>query len=1276
MEEINGAGGLREYIKQQRLSNSLQMEASSARGLLGLSENKRSGFWSTLTNSKNMEQTFQKLMREPVRLGPFSATIKGLATGFTALGPLVASVGGGLAAMAATIGGALTSALSIGIGGIMGFGQGLLGLYGVIQPITKEFHDVSLVTDAYARAVQKYGAGSKQATKAQEQMNNTLKAVSPTARTAYKDLAQIQTVFAQMTASARPALDKLLASAMGTFKTLARPFAQNTVSATKMFSGGMIGFLDRLKAEEKGGKGFLAATFQNANAAIQPLIGGVSNLLFAVGNIGAAASRELPKLARGFQSLTGRFFNSTKDKNGLNGLMDSLYKDFQSVGRTIVSVTKLLADFFNAGRSAGRGIFDSLTSTFDRWDRFINSNPQAMSNFFNHAVEGFKTLGSIIGIVGRSFVWFTNLTGPIARAFIKPIEKIAELVNWLLKLPGVIQTVQILLMSLAGMWVADKIMTWVSAIKLIPGALRAAATAMAVFTAENQALFLGGRIESQAVGGLQALFAGSGAFKGAMKGAAGAAESTGVGVAESAGIGATTAAAENAASKLIIVGDTAAATTAEVAGTATALEGLGVTLATLTGPVGLTVAGVTALGVAFATAKTHNNDWNKELNAINAKIPAMTNGIQDMEQAYASYASSVSAAAAADKAYANSPTKQNLIAKNEADATRYQNWGQYVNKQHTWRLQNQKDAATAKGNVTNAERDYATAAREGDTGAHLEGLRVRADQARAAYQHLLDTQKAFNDFSRKRVDLGLGGFDNGKLYDSLASIRSKLNNDKLTMKIATTVQTPEDMARVSQDIQAALSKHVKPSVIASVIARSHGLNDLLKNLDKLAGKNNVPTTIPVNVTGNAHSQLVNISNTLANMPTSKTISVNTTETTTRHTVNSAEGYMPAASGYMQQTAAASAGRRPMRRAMGKFNEPTFLVGEENRTEYVIATNPAYRSQNRMYLASAAHELGMDVMPAASGYSPKEIAFGKNVAKQWNKAHPNHPHSWRYFVDKQRNRVAAAAKKHQDDMNRAEALGFADTPAGMSKAEKAKRKRLTTLLRRERDYKTTKNPSATRQNHHNDDVNEIRSIRAWIKNSVHIMSKADSTRYKVLNTELGTYDSRMSLAEKMGDTDAFNAAQKAQEKDILELLKKDSRALKGARTADAKAQITAEIANLNEKLYDNRNRSIGGIAGALAQGQIDQLNSQLLSAQNEATINSMFGTTVGGLGDLIASGGPRMSLKGGSGLAEGGVNIHINTLTAHDPRHEELIRNTVVGALSNQGGVQASSMSVG
>lgn len=51
-------------------------------------------------------------------------------------------------------------------------------------------------------------------------------------------------------------------------------------------------------------------------------------------------------------------------------------------------------------------------------------------------------------------------------------------------------------------------------------------------------------------------------------------------------------------------------------------------------------------------------------------------------------------------------------------------------------------------------------------------------------------------------------------------------------------------------------------------------------------------------------------------------------------------------------------RGPSDHSGGRFSRPTYLVGEENRPEFVIATNPAYREANIGYLRQAAAALGV------------------------------------------------------------------------------------------------------------------------------------------------------------------------------------------------------------------------------------------------------------------------------------------------------------------------------
>lgn len=1321
MEEINGAGGLREYIKQQRLSNSLQMEASSARGLLGLTENKRSGIWATLTNSKNMQQTIAKLMREPVKLGPFTATVKGLTVGFTALGPIVASLIGGLSAMAATVGGALTSAFTLGVGGAIGFGQSLLGVSMIVGPYLDQVDQASKATDHYAQAVAKYGKDSKQATKAQEQMNNVLKSMSPTARAAFKDLQQAQTVFASMTKASRPALDRALAGATSTFKQLAPNFAGESMAATRNLSGGLVQFFARLRQEERGGKGFLAETFHNANMSMTPLLRGMGSLTLALGNIGAAASRNLPKLTQSFSRLMEGFLGKTSDKNSLNRSMDGLYKDFTTVGKSIFSATRLLKDFFNAGRSTGRGLFESLTSTFDRWDRFIKSTTgQAkLQSFFTQAGQGFKTIGSVIGVAVRGFVLITQVLSPFAHAARVLADAFTGIISKMQSMRNGVTMLQSSLVGLAAGWGTYKALMFLETIAKLPGAFRAAAAAMSQFAASKAAADLGGFTRL----GMQA-GKGRAAFGAAMSGEAvalSAAQGSAAGAAiEQAGVKAATSARQ-----LSLFGGAAASAATATAGAEVAAGGLAAAIAGAALPIALAVGVVGALAYGLINMKSKADEADESIRKLHESLKdneqQSIQNTQNLASAYQNLGTNIQSARDAKAAFDANPSPQNRTALDEATGRVISD---RIDVRNTTKdeVTNWREALNKKGGINetlrNLEDKLVPRTRRGGGGRGSIGRTRKSDfelmspedkarfmvdirEARRLRQGYLDAINGADVMAKRRQKPGyeLANLNPQKLASALGQLKRVAGNTKLAVQVATNVQDPAKATQVANLATKALQHHVSQKKVKQIIEMDKNSPDkMIKDLNAEISKKTVkgkPVNVSVKATadkasgtkagnalkkaaegpaGRVKAKVSSLDHSEIDNYKPKTIHVKAVVDKVHYSGGTfATGGVHAANkGYMVDTAWGRAANRPRKSAMGKFNEPTFLVGEENRTEYVIATNPAYRSQNRMYLAAAANELGMNVMPAASGFTPAQEMYGhKKWAAVKHQLHHNPPHSWLYYADKKRDADEAAARRREDNIDRAEALGFADSPASMSKAEKAKRKRLKTLLRRERDYKTIKNPSTTRYNHHKDDVDEIRSIRRWIRNSVHIMSMRASSRYKVLNTELGTFDSRMSLAEKTGDTAAFTAAQKAQERNILELLRKDKRALSGARTAAQKATIQAEIDSLNERLFDNRNKTIGGYAGDVSQAKVDQLNAQVQSLQNENVINSMFGNTRGGLGDILASGGPRRSGRGGAGPV-----IHINTLVPSDQATLDTINDVVVGAMSTQGNRIAAGMTVG
>lgn len=1229
-----------------------------------------SRLWSRLTNSSSLEETFRKTLREPVRLGPFSATPKGLVTGLSALGPLIMTITGGLTAMAGTVAGALTGALSVGTAAVMGFGQGILGVSGVLSPYISDLQIASQATDAYSKAVYKYGVNSEQAKTKQKQLNSVLASMSPTARRAFKDFSAARAEFANQTRATRPMLDKALGETMKTVRALSPDFSKNTVGTVDVLTRSLGQGMGWLRKEERGGKGFLNTTFRNANAALGPLLSGVGRLAAALGNIGASASRHLKPMAEGFRRIMGDFFNSTKNKNSLNSTIDSLMKDLSSVNRFLGSTFRLFRDLFNVGRESGRGLFDSLTSTFNRWDRFIRNNPEKMRDFFRNAAEGFRTIAGFIKTFAQAFVTITRVVAPLAAGFAKVIQGIDKVAGAFMSLKGSVWVLRAIGAGLATWLVASKILGLTMAILKFQAAVRLASIAMKGMTGWNAAMT--GLAAMQTA---QMMPAGVVMRNAKRAGSAGEASLR------------TQAAASIERNALRNAAVEGGAMGAAMAGAGRGMTLLATGARLMMGPLGIVTAVVGASVLSFANQKKAVNEsaealkkWNNSSDPTNSRMAVDTN-IQRSADAYRNLRSTILSVAEAQRIYNETPTKENKINLNEAKGDQYKAFNEYKASMRAAMGPIDKQIEEQNRASRNAAKNMYGAERQGYRDL-AEDYRKQMVQAQRTADQLRATKKAYLDFSEARFKQGLGGFDTKALYESLGKIRGLVNNEKITAKIATMVGSPENMAQVQKQIEGALNRKVPLKKILLAISGAKDLDDLLKKLSQLSG---IPAqkTISLNVTGNAQSRILAIRNGI-NSLSGKTVYVNTVQTTTKRTrtVDVAEGgkVVPAASGYTKDTAAASAMRRPRRRAMGAFGEPTLLVGEENRTEYVIATNPAYRTQNKRYLEAAASDLGMVVVEGArygrAPYSKAELAYGrKKVAEA--KSRRQQPRSVGYYIDQRRR--AAATRRREEEKARsgfwADALlGNTDTAGQLKRGEK----RLKLLRRKRNEWnqrRTKPKPGTAAYITHQREMRELRGLERSFKYGYYkslkysVRPRANTVTYQKQRIE--ELEADMTLAEKRGDARAFKNAKDREATFLRKLISEYLTAEKYA-TGTRRSKLATERKGLEDKLIDLRAKAMGDSTG-LKDAEIAKQNALITSLRNSGTISNAFASVAGGMlteafSGPLAAGGPRMSSKGG-------VTVNINTLVPGDPNTLSAVASAATGGLGLQGAVQSPRTTV-
>ena len=1209
--------------EERRMFRAMNTVRSSAR-TAWTSESK---LWRRLTTSDSPAQTLSKFAREGVRIGPFNATLKGLTVGLVTLGPILSAVGGSLLAMAATIGGALTGALAVGGGAVIGFGQAFLGVKSIVGSYLGEVQQASKLTDAYALAVAKYGKNSEKATNAQKVMNHYLGQMSPTAQRAYKDLTQVQLVLAGMSKQARPALDRALASTMSTFRALAPAFAKNSVGATNQLSAGLGGFMSRLKQEEKGGGGFLNTTFKNANASIQPLLGGIGSLALAIGNIGSSASRHLKPLSDGFKNLMDSFLGSTKNKGDLNGLIDSLMKDFSSVGKSIGSAGKLLLDFFNIGRSAGRGLFDSLTSTFDRWDKFVNENPDKISNFFKAAADGGRTLGDIISTLGTAFSTLTQAFAPIATIIGNAIGGFSKLVGEVLGAKGAVVALQLAISGLVAFKVGAQIMSLVTSFVKLRAAATLASLAMSgkgSLPSRGVGAVMGWRSAMEMTAGELAMMQRS---NGAMAN----------GARIRAGANAARSAEQIAVAKSIGLYESEAAAvglgTEAVAGGSLAMSGFTATLGAVAAPALMVAGGIGAVALVLSQAKGPTEQWNDKMKNLNKTMDQtgirVIGHVSELVAAQQTLGAATDSLAAAQSAYRQNPSRSSEIAVNAAKSEVY-NSQQAVRDRANELI---KDEAAQQKRIDDAraaaERRYRHPNRSArnpnktpeqnraDRKAEYDREIADAERLQQRLDNIHTGKKIFgarqakgfadpiNDATRKMTE-NLGALEN-----------AAGGNHKLTMQVAVSSANPAEVTRLAVETNRALQRGVNAKKIEAAIRGNP--NDALAAIRAVMALQIPPKDVYIRAIDSATSVINGIIGALSSIPIFKSIGIGATG------LGHAEGGIAAASGYTKDTARITASKRPRRRAMGRFNEPTLLVGEEGVPEYVIATNPAYRAQNKRYLAGAAHALGMEVVEAARGYTPQE----------WASAiiNPGDGAKW-------------AAKGTKDKKTLSNYI--ADHPGKLTKAQYNRLKRLKDAVKYDQHMNLTlkrAKPAA-------------RALETW-------------------RTEADAADSAMKAAESNGNPKEFEIQRRLKESALSHLVNAYTKGLGGTGDRINRGKIKKLLNDATVELNDSKKGHAVFTAAAKSADQdaiIAQLKTQLTTAQNESTINKAFASVNDGLfssGGLVASGGPGSARSRGFAAGSGGSgNIIINTLHPGDPTTLRAIGDAATSGMGFQGSVSS------
>lgn len=347
---------------------------------------------------------------------------------------------GGASALTGSLGAGILGAGALGVGALGVGGVGLVSLMSVLKPAQTEIKKTTTAWDAYTKAVNQYGAQSKQAATAQAALNAVTKNQDPVILETIKDVKQMGQEWSNATKPAQGALAGILDDALKAIRVHMKDISgvvNDTIVGIRrdlapiwhdLFGKQMMGDVKTL------GRGFVEL--------LKPGLQAVMNLMVAFGNLAVAVLPHLQNMDNAFLRWTEHVRMSSDNSAHLSGIVDKLVSQFDSWMRLIGALGRVLFTFFGAGAAQGQTMVDKLTQILNKWNEWMKSNPDKMKRFFSESVQILeqllKTLAPVVLMIGK-------LSGNLMPALLKLLQAIspiviavsnalAAVVSWLVKI--------------------------------------------------------------------------------------------------------------------------------------------------------------------------------------------------------------------------------------------------------------------------------------------------------------------------------------------------------------------------------------------------------------------------------------------------------------------------------------------------------------------------------------------------------------------------------------------------------------------------------------------------------------------------------------------------------------------------------------------------------------------------------------------------------------------------------------------------------------------------
>lgn len=994
-----------------------------------------------------------------VNLGPISASLKGLLLGGAALAPILTSVGGSIVALAGSITTSLAGAAAVGGGLFLGLASDISGVVLAVKPAIQGFAMAQAATKTYTEAVAKYGDGSKQAKKAQEEMNNVLKSVPASSREAAVGLNAMRSEWHDLTAStAQNDFGAVLKNAVVTAHALLPGFAANTNQTMDVIRSHIDSAFSHLRQpQEIHAFDRLGA---DANKFLGPALSGLERFGAGILHIGEAAAHVFAGPTGAAIARWGKEFDqATQPGDKLDGTIKRLGNDAADLIHFFAAFGRLAMTVLNGASGAGDRLTNSMTNALNRYNAFLGTTRgrEDMAKFFSRSVDDVKSLAQAFGPLIAAFVQWSNLLAPFTSGILKGIAFVSRLIEGLTSLVGLGGPLGTLGATLGAAFAVGKIGAFVT---MLAHAVSLARELGAVGTI--------GRVLSGGFGNLLKApdLAAGGAAAGseiasAMEAAgasvaaeiAGAMRGAGIAAAGEEAAGGATGGLIGGAERIApeVVGGAAvgevgveAGSVAGVEGLTGALGALGALSAPETLGLGALAAGAGILAIHFLTAKSASDKWNESLHQSATDAAHLKDNYGKFSEGLTQGQSALhqSNMSLSQMKHELDSTRQGTVQHQEAElqynealrsnlklrkeAHEYSQKGQQLDQRE---IADRQTALQQTNELSKSKKK------------ELEEIQRRfplSQEAKQAAKELSDIEKQ-RSYQVEQVNAALNkqaaeGASLQRAYKGLPELTRVADQElgrlartagqagkNISQVVATKYTSSAEVSSVSSASRKALSSGISQTAVLNVIANTNSAHaaiqslakeaDITKHLDIIEKGGPAAVAMLSHIAGihltkkdvailqhggeQAISTVLKLIGAIGHL-SPKTVAVaakvfGTSDVSSLvaeiNAVHSVTATVTAITKHISEflTSGSSTPHRaeggpvmPWEKTRGgMYSKPTLLVGEENRPEYVIATNPAYRDANAGYLSEAAHALGFRIDEAKKGKGgPKTSAQPK------------------------------------------------------------------------------------------------------------------------------------------------------------------------------------------------------------------------------------------------------------------------------------------------------------